>query len=76
MAAKKKKKGAKKSAAKKAKGTLPLKVLEARAAYLVSAVQRRGGTVRTHKGVLTHRTPKMVGKSRRGKKRKGKRGKR
>lgn len=64
-----------KARTKKEKGQLPLPVLEARAAWMVAQVEKRGGKVQPHKGIITHRTPKMVGKSRQGKKRRSKRGK-
>lgn len=76
MAAKKKsakRKSAKKGSSKKAKGSVPLKVLEARAFYLNKKVKSLGGEPQSHGGLLTHRTPKQVGKLR-AKKKRGKRG--
>lgn len=58
----------KRKRARKAKGQVPLKVLESRAAYMVGLVERRGGTVRMSTR-LTHRTPKQAGRLRAGKKR-------
>lgn len=53
----------KSSKTKRKSKTVPLSVLESRAAYLVEVVKRRGGKVR--KSVkLTHRTPKQAAKVR------------
>jgi hypothetical protein len=64
-----KRKTAKKRTSSRGKGksgTVPLHILEKRAHYLVELVKRRGGKPKA--GKLSHRTPKMVGKARRGRK--------
>jgi hypothetical protein len=71
MAAKKKRKKAKRSAksSKKRSGRIPLNILERRAAYLNTLVESRGGTVRM--GGKKPRRKKAKKKS--GARRKGKR---